>query len=207
VCPDRRGLRRGRRGRRRRRRWRRAASGAGGAKTGETKGAKAAPTLDASQQAKGEVTYCTGKDTSGAQIESVKLFNEQNKAAGLKAKLLEFPESADAQREQFIQRQRAKASDCDIFYSDVIWTAEFAAQKWLLDMTEYVNARKDEFIPSTLSTIQYDGKYFGVPKQSDAGFLYYRTDQVDAVPATWQEVYSKAADMDGSSTRAPRTRA
>jgi maltose-binding protein MalE len=30
-----------------------------------------------------------------------------------------------------------------------------------------------------------------------AGFLYYRTDQVDAVPKTWQEVYEKAAQSDG----------
>src|SRR3712207_7188904 len=41
---------------------------------------------------------------------------------GLKMTLTEFPESADEQRNQFIQRQRAKSADCDIFYSDVIWT-------------------------------------------------------------------------------------
>jgi len=122
--------------------------------TGEPQGAKKAPA--SGDNAKGEVTYCTGKDTSGAQIESVKLFNEANKGKGLTAKLLEFPESADAQREQFIQRQRAKSGECDIFYADVVWTAEFAAQKWLLDMTDNVNARKAEFIPSTLETVKYD---------------------------------------------------
>ncbi|CAA9405508.1 MAG: Predicted trehalose ABC transporter, substrate-binding component, Archaea-type, partial [uncultured Phycisphaerae bacterium] len=165
------------------------------AATGETQGAKKAPA--SGDAAKGEVTYCTGKDTSGAQIESVKLFNEANEAKGLSAKLLEFPTSADAQREQFIQRQRAKSGECDIFYSDVIWTAEFAAQKWLLDMTDNVNARKDDFIPSTLETVKYDEKYWGVPKQTDAGFLYYRKDQVKQVPETWQAVYEEAAKQDG----------
>ncbi len=53
-------------------------------------------------------------------------------------KLLEFPESADEQRNQFVQRQEAKSAECDVFYSDVIWTAEFAVQKWLYDMTPYV---------------------------------------------------------------------
>jgi multiple sugar transport system substrate-binding protein len=166
--------------------------------TGATEGAKKAPALTAAKSAKGNVTYCTGKDTSGAQKESVKLFNEKYSSQGLKAKLLEFPESADEQRNQFIQRQEAKSGECDIFYSDVIWTAEFASQKWLLDTSEYVNARKGEFIPSTLETIKFDGdKYWGVPKQTDAGFIYYRTDQVDGVPATWQAVYEEAAKNDG----------
>ncbi len=164
--------------------------------TGTTEGAKV---IDPASMdgAKGEVTYCTGKDTSGAQKESVKLFNQENQANGLSAKLLEFPESADEQRNQFVQRQEAKSGECDIFYADVVWTAEFASQKWLYDMTPYVEERKAEFIPATFDTVNYDGKTWGVPKQSDAAFLYYRTDQVDAPPATWQEVYDIAAQNDG----------
>jgi ABC-type glycerol-3-phosphate transport system substrate-binding protein len=106
-------------------------------------------------------------------------------------------ESADEQRNQFVQRQEAKSSECDVFYSDVIWTAEFAIQNWLYDMTPYVEQRRDEFIPSTFETATYDGKVWGVPHKTNAGFLYYRTDQVDAVPKTWQEVYEKAAQTDG----------
>jgi multiple sugar transport system substrate-binding protein len=147
--------------------------------------------------AKGEITYCTGKDTSGAQKESVRVFNEQFQSQGLSAKLLEFPESADEQRNQFIQRQEAKSGECDIFYSDVIWTAEFASQKWLLDVTPYVQRREREFIPATFETVEYDGRFWGVPKETAAAFLYYRTDQVDAAPSTWQEVYDVAAQNDG----------
>ena len=36
-----------------------------------------------------------------------------------------------------------------------------------------------------------------MPQQTDAAFLYYRTDQVDEVPATWQEVYEVAGQNDG----------
>jgi multiple sugar transport system substrate-binding protein len=176
--------------------------GGGGAakqeETGVTKGVAKAPTLAAAKGATGSVTYCTGKDTSGAQIESVKLFNEKYKAQGLSAKLLEFPTSADEQRNQFVQRQEAKSGECDIFFSDVIWTAEFAAQKWLLDMTDYVNSRKAEFIPSTLETIHFDNKYFGVPQASDAALMYYRTDKVSGgVPQTWQQLYQEAGSKGG----------
>jgi multiple sugar transport system substrate-binding protein len=171
--------------------------GGGGAEeaTSTTEGAKAAPTIAEAEDATGNVTFCLGKDTSGNQHESAKRFNAQDN--GLKVDLIEFPESADEQRNQFIQRQRAKSGECDVFYSDVIWTAEFAAQKWLLDMTDYVEQRKDEFIPSTLETIRFEDKYWGVPQQTDAAFLYYRTDQVDEVPATWQGVYESAAANDG----------
>jgi multiple sugar transport system substrate-binding protein len=167
------------------------------AETGITKGAPKAPTLDASKGAKGNVTYCTGKDTSGAQKESVKQFNAKFGGQGLTAKLLEFPESADEQRNQFVQRQEAKSGECDIFFSDVIWTAEFASQKWLMDTSAYVNARKDEFIPSTLESIHFDGKYFGVPQATDAAFIYYRDDKVDSVPQTWQELYTQAKSDGG----------
>ena len=169
-------------------------SGGGGESTGQTKGAKAID-VASMDSAKGDVTYCTGKDTSGDLVEGVKEFNAAN--PDLNAKLLEFPESADEQRNQFIQRQRAKSADCDAFESDVVWTAEFASQKWLLDITPYIEKRKSEFIPSTLSSVDYEGKIWGVPRVSDAGLLYYRKDAVESVPATWQEVYAKAKDGKG----------
>src|SRR5215217_1857927 len=147
--------------------------------------------------AKGQVTYCTGKDTTGETKAWSKQFNEKFKSQGLSAKVVEFPASADEQRNQFVQRQEAKSADCDVFYSDVIWTAEFAQQKWLYDMTPYIESRKDEFIPSTLESITFDGKNWGAPRVTDAGLLYYRTDQVDAVPETWQDVYAEAAKGDG----------
>jgi multiple sugar transport system substrate-binding protein len=149
------------------------------------------------ENARGEVTYCTGKDTSGGQKEAVADFNREFKARGLSARLLEFPESADEQRNQFIQRQRARSGECDIFYSDVIWTAEFASQKWLYDMTPYVQERRQEFIPATFESVNFEDKFFGVPKQTDAGFLYYRSDQIDQAPTTWQQTYELAAQNDG----------
>lgn len=175
--------------------------GGGAAGTQETGATEGAKTIDPAsmETAEGEVVYCTGKDTSGAQVKAVKQFNKQFGSQGLSAKLLEFPESADEQRNQFIQRQRAKSGDCDIFYSDVIWTAEFASQKWLYDVTPYVEERESEFVPSTFETVKFDGKFFGVPKQTDAGFIYYRSDQIDQAPQTWQELYDVAAQNDGLS--------
>jgi multiple sugar transport system substrate-binding protein len=147
------------------------------------------------ENAKGDVTYCTGKDTSGAQTKAIAEFNKAN--PGVNAKLLEFSTSADEQRTQFVQRQEAKSGECDVFYADVIWTAEFASQDWIYDMTPYVDTRKDDIIEATLESVTFEDKIWGMPQQTDAAFLYYRTDQVKKVPATWQEVYEVAGQNDG----------
>jgi multiple sugar transport system substrate-binding protein len=167
---------------------------AGGEATGVTEGAKVIDPASM-ENAKGEVTVCMGKDTGGDVTAAIKAFNEQKN--GVTAKILEFSTSADEQRQQFVQRQEASSGECDIFSSDVIWTAEFASQKWLYDLTPYVDTRRDELIEATLETATYDGKVWGMPQQTDAAFLYYRTDQIQDEPQTWQEVYELADQNDG----------
>ena len=169
-------------------------SSGGSEETGSTDGAKAVDPASI-ESAKGDVTVCMGKDTSGDIKQAIKDFNAQGN--GVTVKLVEFSTSADEQRASFVQRQEAKSGECDIFSSDVIWTAEFASQKWLMDMTPYVESRKDEIIPATLETVTYDGKIWGMPQQTDAAFLYYRTDQIKDPPATWQAVYAAAKENDG----------
>jgi multiple sugar transport system substrate-binding protein len=142
------------------------------------------------QNPKGNVTWCIGKDTTGAFSQVVKLYNQQNPQAH--AKLLELPTSADQQRAQLVQREQAKSPECDILGMDVIWTAEFTAQGWLRDVTPAINDRKSEFIPSTLQTTQINGKYWAVPFNTNAGFLYYNTSKVKQPPATWQQAYQDA---------------
>jgi len=123
--------------------------GGGGGSTGseavKVEGAKVIDPASMNNPPKGTIHFCTGKDTSGDAHQVVKDFNSKYSAQGYKVVLTEFPASADQQRAQFIQRQQAKSNDCDVFNSDVIWTAEFASQKWLYDMTPYVNQAKSKF--------------------------------------------------------------
>ncbi len=142
--------------------------------------------------AKGEITYCQGKDTAGNAKALIKGFNEKFQSQGITAKLVEFPADAGQQRAQFVQRQEAKSGECDVFSSDVIWTAEFASQGWIYDMTPYIEEKKGDFIPATLETATYNDKVWAVPNTSDAAFIYYHTDKVEEVPQTWQDVYAEA---------------
>jgi multiple sugar transport system substrate-binding protein len=174
------------------------ASTSGGGGSLEVKGAKVIDPKSMDSPPKGTVKYCQGKDTTGDAKAKVKLFNDKFASQGYKATLTEFPASADQQRSQFIQRQQAKSDDCDVFSSDVIWTAEFASQKWLYDLTPYVNQARSKFIAAPLETVHYAGKYWGVPFASDAAFIFYRTDKGGgSPPATWQAVYQQAKAQGG----------
>ncbi len=147
-------------------------------------------------KAKGDVTWCIGKDTTGAFKTVVQNFNKENPDAN--AELLELPTAADEQRRLQIQRLRAESPECDVLGMDVIWTAEYAAQGWLLDVTDAIEARKDEFIPSTIETAFYDGKYWAIPFNTNAGFIYWRTDEVgDKPPESWQAMYQTAQKDNG----------
>jgi trehalose/maltose transport system substrate-binding protein len=164
----------------------------GGGGGGSSAGTVAA---NSAQGAKGNVTWCIGKDTSGAFKQVVQMHNQAN--PNVQAKLIELPEDATQQLNQLTQRERAKSSQCDVLGLDVVWTAEFASQGWLKDMTDAVNARKSEFIPSTLDTAHYQDKYWALPFNTNAAFLYYRTDQVSSPPSDWNQVYQQAKAKNG----------
>jgi multiple sugar transport system substrate-binding protein len=146
-------------------------------------------------KASGDVTWCIGKDTSGAFQTVVDSFNKANPNAN--AKLLQLPEAADEQRRLQIQRLRAKSPECDVLGMDVIWTAEYAAQNWLLDVSDFISENGDKFITSTVDTTEFEGKNYAVPFNSNAGFIYYRTDQVKQPPKDWETLYQDAAKGDG----------
>ncbi len=171
-----------------------AACGGGGGGGG---GGSEAKTLQPSEAkgASGKVTWCIGKDTSGAFNTAVETFNKENPK--LEAQLIELPENADIQREQQIQRLRAESSECDVLGMDVIWTAEYAASGWLYDLTPVVEESEGDFIPSTVETTEYEGKKWALPFNTNAGFLFYRTNEVPKPPTTWEQVYKEAKEDNG----------
>ena len=169
-------------------------AGGGGSGGGGAKATKA-PTLAEAKAAKGNITICAGKDTAGDQKDLISSFNAAH--PGLTAKLLEFPTDAGEQRTQFVQRQEAKSSECDVFKADTVYIAEFVAQNWLVDLSDYVAQRKAEFIPSTLATVNVGGRSYGVPFDTDAALLFYRDDRVTTPPSTWQDLYAQARNDGG----------
>ena len=175
--------------------------GAGGSSSGSTssatEGAKQAPVLAEATDARGTVTLCAGKGTPGDPRAATRAFDERFGPRGLRLRLRELPGTADEQRAALERLVRSRSGGCDVVAADVTLTAALAARGRLLDMSDYVNQRRDEFIASTLSTVRYDGRFWGVPQQADTALLYQRTDKVPEPPESWRAVYEQAGASGG----------
>ncbi|MFC4944628.1 ABC transporter substrate-binding protein [Pseudonocardia sp. GCM10023141] len=159
--------------------------GGGGAATGGGGGA-AAPALEG----EGPITLVQGKDVSGFVQGVLDGWNSGHPNA--KVTLIELPESADSQRTQMIQNAQAKSDAYDVLVVDNVWTAEFAANRYVVELPQDQFPIKD-FLPPVISSAEYKGKLYAVPNASDGGMLYYRTDLLQAAgitkpPATWAEL-------------------
>jgi hypothetical protein len=106
------------------------------APTQGTAGAPAVAPLDPGimSDVGGKIRVCTGRDTVESLEDGVDDFNSRFSPDGLSAKIEYFEAQADQQYEQFSALQRSHSSACDVLYSDVIWTADFARRGWLHDL-------------------------------------------------------------------------
>jgi arabinogalactan oligomer/maltooligosaccharide transport system substrate-binding protein len=89
----------------------------------------------------------------------------------------------------------------DILRAEVAWVPEFASLGYLsaLDGTELL-ADANDFMPTPLSSNQYNGKTYGVPQVTDTLALLYNKQLFEKAgltdpPTTWDEVKTAAAAL------------
>ena len=59
---------------------------------------------------------------------------------------------------------------------DIIWPPQFAANGWIADLSDrFTEADREQFIPGVVAGNTYEGKVYGVPWFTDAGYLYMRS--------------------------------
>lgn len=148
----------------------------------------------------GDFTFATGKDTSGNMQKLVDKWNTDHPTA--KVRIVELPESADGQRQQMVQNATTKSDAFTVLNLDVVWTAEFAANRWIEALpSDTIN--EGEFLKPAVNTAKYRDKLYAVPIYSDGGMLYYRKDLltaagITAAPKTWQELVDDCAKVTAS---------
>jgi multiple sugar transport system substrate-binding protein len=140
----------------------------------------------------GPITLVQGKDTTkgGVVQQILDAWNAEHPKE--KATLIELPESADQQRAQMIQNAQSKSDAYDLISVDNVWTAEFAANRYIvaLPQDQFPMA---EFVEPVINSAKYLDKLYAIPQSSDGGMLYYRTDLLKAAgiaeaPKTWSEM-------------------
>jgi multiple sugar transport system substrate-binding protein len=140
----------------------------------------------------GPITFATGRDTTRYLQPLLDHWNEAHPAE--KVTLLELPEAADEQRAQMVANLQARSNRYDVLGLDVVWTAEFAENGWIIPLERGLYPL-DRFLPPVVDTAVYKNKLWAVPYTSNAGLLYYRTDLIKKPPRTWAELREKAIEV------------
>ncbi|GGT01665.1 ABC transporter substrate-binding protein [Streptomyces chromofuscus] len=143
---------------------------------------------------RGPITLATGKDTTGTIQEQLDRWNSEH--PNEKVTLVELPESADQQRQQFIQNAQTKSDAYTVLNLDPIWVAEFAANQWI-DELPAGQFPLDKMLPAVVMTGEYFGKQYAIPYNTNAGLLFYRQDLLDKAgvqpPTTWDDMKDACA--------------
>ncbi|XRQ13484.1 ABC transporter substrate-binding protein [Actinomadura welshii] len=162
----------------------------------------------ASLEGRGPITFVTGKDRSGNLQKQVDAWNADHPEE--QVRIIELPDEPNDQRQQMIQNATTKSDEYAVLNLDVVWTAEFAANRWLAELPmaplsggsggSSPQAKNDEIdlskmLPATIETGQYRERLYAVPSTSDAGMLYYRKDLLDKAgisepPKTYDEMWA-----------------
>ncbi len=131
------------------------------------------------------------------QYKLIKKFNEQNKGE-FQITLREMPQDYGDYFEKLKTEFQARGTETDVIAGDTIWTAEFAANGWLADVSErFPESERSRFVDGAIRSLTYEGKVYGVPHTLDAGMLYYRKDLLEKSgfsegPTTWEELKEMA---------------
>ncbi|RVI90532.1 extracellular solute-binding protein [Sinorhizobium medicae] len=86
----------------------------------------------------------------------------------------------------------------DVVLFDVIWPAEYAANNVLLDVTDRITDEINQgVLPGAWTTVEYDGKRYGMPWILDTKYLFYNKEILEKAgikepPKTWDELAEQA---------------
>ncbi len=146
------------------------------------------------------ITFTFGPDNSGGLQTLIDRFNEQNEGA-LQVEWRETPAASDEYFEQMLSELQSGKSTVDVIGGDVVWPAQFAANGFLVDLSDrFTDEMKADHLDGPLQPITYEGKTYGVPWFTDAGMFYYRKDLLEESgfsqpPKTWDEMKEMVAKI------------
>ncbi|HEY8473826.1 MAG TPA: ABC transporter substrate-binding protein [Natronosporangium sp.] len=151
---------------------------------------------DGDDEGSGELVWAIGgaeAQPGGVHQSVVELWNQQNPDTPVRIEVL--PDAADQQREQQALQLDAGESTFDILGMDVIWTGEYSENGWLESLEDVRAEIEAASLPGPFESATWGGTLWAAPYNTNAGFLYYRTDLVDTPPTTWDELCTTAADI------------
>jgi multiple sugar transport system substrate-binding protein len=142
----------------------------------------------------GPITFAIGKDNPGWALGVIADWNKLHPDQKVTPLLL--PEASNDQLAQLTANLQAKSDLYDVIDMDVIWTAEFASNGWIIPLPESEFPELNDFLRPAVDTAMYQGRLYAVPDYSNADLLYYRKDILAKAgkqpPTTWAQLQQLA---------------
>jgi multiple sugar transport system substrate-binding protein len=138
----------------------------------------------------GPITFAIGRDDIKWLTPVIDGWNEAHPDQKVTELLL--PEASNVQLDQLAANLQAKSPIYDVIDMDVVWTAQFASNGWIISLPRSAFPLGD-FLGPAVKTAMYQGKLWAVPDYSNADLLFYRKDILAAAhvkkpPATWAQL-------------------
>ena len=141
----------------------------------------------------GPITFAIGKDNPSWLRGVITGWNQGHPSQ--KVTLLLLPRASNGQLAQLVANLQAKSDLYDVIDMDVIWTAEFASNGWIIPLPQSQFPLGD-FLKPAVDTARYQGRLYAVPDYSNADLLYYRKDILAKAgkqpPKTWAQLQQLA---------------
>ncbi|MGP3998614.1 ABC transporter substrate-binding protein [Streptomyces sp. 8N706] len=138
---------------------------------------------------RGPITLATGKDNNGTLSKIIDRWNAGHPKERVRA--IELSDSPDEQRQRMIQDAELKSGEFSVLNLDVVWTAEFAANRWIARLPKDA-LDTSAYLKPTIEGASYRGGLYAAPWTSDGGLLYFRKDLLEKAgvkpPSTWKQM-------------------
>jgi multiple sugar transport system substrate-binding protein len=137
----------------------------------------------------GPITFAIGSDDIGWLRPVIAKWDKANPKQPVIP--LYLPQAANVQLDQLVANLQAKSPVYDVIDMDVVWTAEFAANGWIIPLSASKFPLRD-FLQPAVNTATFQGQLYAVPDYSNADLLYYRKDILAKAhqqpPTTWAQL-------------------
>lgn len=90
---------------------------------------------------------------------------------------------------------RLLGKGCDVAHVNMAVIAQLVYAGLIEELTDYMGQRAAEFMRAPLEAVRWKESYWAVPHSVEATLLYYKIGA--GPPATWQELYERAAGNNG----------
>ena len=141
---------------------------------------------DAGTSGVGPITFAMGSNDTDKLQPVIEMWNEEN--PDQEVTLRELPAEQDGQRDTLTQSLQTESGEYDVFALDVTDTAYFAANGWLQPIEGDTEVDTSGLVEAAVDSATYNGTLYGVPQNTNAQLMYYRTDLQPEAPANWGEL-------------------